>query len=101
MTLGEGIIAELGRRGARGQCFDYRGYHRLRAIDSAGELRAFLVECGYADVPATAETFAIVDELLASAGRQAERSAWPWLILAPELWLVALFRWFWKFWKLL
>jgi len=101
MTLGEGIIAEFARRGARGQCFDYCGYHRLRAIDSAAELRAFLVERGYVDVPATAGTAEIVDELLISAGRQAERSAWPWLILAPELWLVALFRWFWRAWKLL
>lgn len=47
MTLGERLIAELGRRGHRGRYFDYQGYQTLREIDSPEALRAFLAEQGY------------------------------------------------------
>jgi hypothetical protein len=51
MTLGDQLIAELGRCGNRGRFFDYRGYQTLRSIDCADDLHAFLDQQGYRRLP--------------------------------------------------
>ncbi|MAT71078.1 MAG: hypothetical protein CMJ58_16310 [Planctomycetaceae bacterium] len=80
-TLGSQIIAELGRRGLRGQFFDFHGYCDLRRVDDEQALRQFLDEHRWQKAPATTAPDAVVDALAESTTPSA--STWGLLLSEP------------------
>ena len=85
VTLGEALIAELGRRGMRGAYFDYRGYCELRRIDSVDPLQQFFNHRGFWRVSAGDDLEIIAMELDRVASRRGIRGLIPWLKIAMHL----------------
>lgn len=84
-TLGEELIAELGRRGMRGAYFDYRGYCELRRIDSADRLQAFFDSRGFARVSAADDLETIASGLERIESRRTLRSVPFWTEVVMHL----------------
>ncbi|HEX5445435.1 MAG TPA: hypothetical protein VFW87_16535 [Pirellulales bacterium] len=87
-TLGEELIAELGRRGLRGAYFDYHGYCELRGIDSSADLQEFFDSRGFERVSAAGDLGTIAAGLAQIAARRGIRRVLleAALHLAPLVW---------------
>jgi hypothetical protein len=98
MTIGDQLIAELGRRGARGGFFDYKTYRRLHAVDSSDELQSFLDDqcCRFAH--AGMEVKQLAQALLEEPSRRTLASPWrslKMLLFHTQFWLLLkyVFQW--------
>jgi hypothetical protein len=98
VTLGDRLIAELGRRQAMGFSLRYKDYQRLHAVDSLDELRQFLDALGCVGARADLPLEELAQALLEQPTRR--RLASPWrslrmVLVSPGIWLSMMYvlRW--------
>lgn len=75
MHLGAEILAELGRRGRRYEHLSFHQHRRLKQVATQQELREFLAENKYAQLPDEATPQQVADAIIEGGGQRDAKAA--------------------------